>query len=190
MKKIILSSITFSLFLFSVAYADNLKEDQTNATQKSFYAIEKIVNSDSLRYRGASLQAVEPYRTKGYLIDRAMANCPPCGSPDPSLCAPCPSSSITLAASLNATREKDRLMVSIDDINLQKKILDLALNQVYEFTLKPGQNHPDLVSVDVIYKSYDDNSGNDVIYPPTPEKQKQSFVAKFISWFFGLFRKN
>ena len=112
------------------------------------YSISDILQSDMLKYRGASSWAVKPYVVKGYLISKKLVSCPPCSSPDKSLCGPCPMGKITLA-SVSNPNSTDILNIDVSslDLKIQNIVQKLELNYIYEFTIKPGQNYPEFVSV-------------------------------------------
>lgn len=104
----------------------------------SLYTVEEILRTDRLKYRGASSEITDPYLVRAYLVSRKTADCPSCLSPDPSVCAPCPLGQIILAPTSNP-KSADTLMVGvIPGLEINNAIQKLELNNIYEFTLKPG----------------------------------------------------
>lgn len=130
---------------------DNFKKGWSAVS--SLYTVEEVLRNDRLKYRGASSEVTSPYLIRAYLVSRKTVDCPPCLSPDPSVCAPCPLGQIILAPASNP-KSADTLMVGvIPGSEINNAIQKLELNTIYEFTLKPGQNYPELVSVALGYKS-------------------------------------
>jgi len=139
MKKIILFTIAmFCVLIVSGGYV----------FASNVYSVSDILQSDMLKYRGASSGAVKSYVVSGYLISKKLVSCPPCLSPDKSLCGPCPMGKITLASVPNPN-STDILNIDVSslDLKIQNIVQKLELNYIYEFTIKPGQNYPELVSV-------------------------------------------